>query len=59
MRGRGAKRALTPEQETQVVKMYTETQVPVAQIAKAFDVCAKTVYNTLGRARENEMGRAA
>jgi predicted DNA-binding protein YlxM (UPF0122 family) len=54
MRGRGKKRALTPEQERAVVEMYTKSDVPVADIAKLYKVCRRTIYNTLERAKQGE-----
>jgi transposase-like protein len=51
MRRRGGPRSLTPEQEKQVLSMYSETMIPVSRIAEAFGVCRKTIYNTLDRAR--------
>lgn len=34
------------------MEMYTKTRVHVDQIAKAFGVCKKTVYNILKREKE-------
>jgi transposase len=52
MRGRGAKRLLTPEQEKEVLTMYTSTKVPVDRIAAVFKVSRRTIYNVIRRLRE-------
>jgi predicted DNA-binding protein YlxM (UPF0122 family) len=58
MRGRGGKRALTAEQEAEVIELYTESNVPVSEIASAYEVCRKTIYNVLARARTTRKEKA-
>lgn len=55
-RGRGPRKSLTADQERQVIRMYVDTKVPVAQIATAFSVCRKTIYNVLSRSRMGNSG---
>jgi len=49
--GGGPPRALTSEQERQVIALYVDTRVPVVQIAQTYQICKKTVYNILNKHR--------